>query len=442
MYDKSLKSDCKFQKLNGHDDKNLEKTDRNDNKLQLDKNQNPDYNNIINPKILNNLKNHSHSKRGSILRSPMRGSAEISEVKIIEEVLAVLKHSSNRVTSEGQIILNLNIKPFVSVLLNDLDCLLHDNNDIFNLDMDSLGNSLFLLMNYFFKTYNWDSLKIPESKFMNLVYNIQKNYNDNPYHNSIHAADTVNTCYYILEKLEVAKITNFTNLEKLILLLSAAAHDIDHPGNNNLFEINSRSLLALTYNDKSVLENYHLFLFFNFLNNDNMNIFCQFDLEEVKSLRKMFINNIIATDISNHKQDMKKLQEIANKYENSQENKETILYKKENKDFIITQLIHFADISNCTKPFNIYQKWVDKLFTEFFQQGDKEKELGLPVSMLCDRDKTVIPDTQVFFINAYLVDFTKTFETLYPKFQRFSEVLEINKKMWEDKKKEPYVIDS
>jgi hypothetical protein len=50
-------------------------------------------------------------------------------------------------------------------------------------------------------------------------------------------------------------------------LLSGAAHDMDHPGNNNWLEIKSRSKLATLYNDVSVLENHHAASFFFLVEN-------------------------------------------------------------------------------------------------------------------------------------------------------------------------------
>jgi hypothetical protein len=227
------------------------------------------------------------------------------------------------------------------------------------------------------------------------------------------------------------KDSSFTDLETLIILLSCASHDIDHPGRTNAFEINSRSILALTYNDKSVLENYHLFLFFNFLINTNMNIFGQFDLNEMKSIRKLFINNIIATDMMNHALDLKKLKEMV-----AQPTFEKT--KTENKEFIMSQVTHFCDISNGTKPMGIYENWVSRLFKEFFVQGDKEKEMGLPVSMLCDREKTAVPESQVFFINFFTKDLLSTLQVAYPKMECLQQTLESNRKEWEEKKGKPY----
>ena len=45
-------------------------------------------------------------------------------------------------------------------------------------------------------------------------------------------------------------------------LISGAAHDMDHPGTNNLYEIKCKSKLAHLYNDQSVLENHHAASFF------------------------------------------------------------------------------------------------------------------------------------------------------------------------------------
>lgn len=38
-------------------------------------------------------------------------------------------------------------------------------------------------------------------------------------------------------------------LELASLFISAAAHDVDHPGNNNVFETKTKSKIATLYND-------------------------------------------------------------------------------------------------------------------------------------------------------------------------------------------------
>jgi hypothetical protein len=57
------------------------------------------------------------------------------------------------------------------------------------------------------------------------------------------------------------------------LIISAAAHDVDHPGNNNLLEIKTKSKLATLYNDQSVLESHHAATFFFLIEDEGCNIF-------------------------------------------------------------------------------------------------------------------------------------------------------------------------
>jgi hypothetical protein len=65
-------------------------------------------------------------------------------------------------------------------------------------------------------------------------------------------------------------------------------------------------------------------------------------------------------------------------------------------------LVHCADLSNPTKPLEIYRKWVDRIMEEFFQQGDKEREHGLDISPMCDRHNATIEKTQVITLKPVL----------------------------------------
>ena len=62
--------------------------------------------------------------------------------------------------------------------------------------------------------------------------------------------------------------------------------------------------------------------------------------------------------------------------------------------------LHTADLGNLCKEIKFYNEWVDRLMNEFFNQGDKERKLGIkPISFLCDRFKVNIHSGQVGFIN-------------------------------------------
>ena len=61
-------------------------------------------------------------------------------------------------------------------------------------------------------------------------------------------------------------------------------------------------------------------------------------------------------------------------------------------------MIHAADLSNPTKPLELYKFWVDLISQEFFTQGDKEREIGSDISPMCEKYNATIEKTQVIVI--------------------------------------------
>ena len=78
----------------------------------------------------------------------------------------------------------------------------------------------------------------------------------------------------------------FTVLDFFSLFISAAGHDIDHPGNNNLYEVKTRSKLATLYNDVSVLENHHAASLFFILEDETCNIMSHLTYDQHNIARK------------------------------------------------------------------------------------------------------------------------------------------------------------
>ena len=58
-------------------------------------------------------------------------------------------------------------------------------------------------------------------------------------------------------------------------------------------------------------------------------------------------------------------------------------------------MVHCADLSNPTKPLDLYRRWVDLIMEEFFRQGDLERESNLDIGPLCDRHNVTIEKSQV-----------------------------------------------
>merc|ERR1711871_1029836 len=63
-------------------------------------------------------------------------------------------------------------------------------------------------------------------------------------------------------------------------------------------------------------------------------------------------------------------------------------------------MIKAGDLAHPTKPYSVHSKWSKRVVKEFYEQGDAERELGLPVSPLCDRKKgKSLAESQIGFIS-------------------------------------------
>ena len=109
---------------------------------------------------------------------------------------------------------------------------------------------------------------------------------DTPYHNSLHALDVLQTIYVYTFVTNICDLTHFNDLDILSILLSAMVHDLGHPGLNNNFHSCSLSDIAIQYNDKSVLENYHARSAFKTFKNEKFNI-----LKKLKNVEFRHVRN-------------------------------------------------------------------------------------------------------------------------------------------------------
>ena len=200
-----------------------------------------------------------------------------------------------------------------------------------------------------------------------------------------------------------------TPLDIMFTLISGAAHDIDHPGNNNLFEIKTRSKMALLYNDQAVLENHHCASLFFMLEDEKLNCLVNLSAKDKVDGRKMIVDNILATDNSKHGVLQGEIKGVAESPEDKQE------LSGKNKGLILKALVHAADIANPTRPFDIAKKWSIQIVKEFFNQGDKESALGLEISMLCDRHTTNFAKSQIGFANFMIMPYFSILHQMFPK---------------------------
>uniref|UniRef100_A0A3Q1K4B2 Phosphodiesterase n=1 Tax=Anabas testudineus TaxID=64144 RepID=A0A3Q1K4B2_ANATE len=274
------------------------------------------------------------------------------------------------------------------------------------------------------------SFKIPTDTFITFMMTLEDHYHaDVAYHNNIHAADVVQSTHVLLSTPALEAV--FTDLEILAALFASAIHDVDHPGVSNQFLINTNSELALMYNDSSVLENHHLAVGFKLLQEDNCDIFQNLSKKQRQSLRKMVIDMVLATDMSKH---MNLLADLKTMVETKKVTSLGVLLLDNYSDRIqvLQNMVHCADLSNPTKPLELYRQWTDRIMVEFFTQGDRERDRGMEISPMCDKHNASIEKNQVGFIDYIVHPLWETWADLvHPDAQEILDTLEDNREWYQ-----------
>ncbi|XP_015096523.2 3',5'-cyclic-AMP phosphodiesterase 4A isoform X1 [Vicugna pacos] len=289
------------------------------------------------------------------------------------------------------------------------------------------GRSLSCIMYTIFQERDLlKKFRIPVDTMVTYMLTLEDHYHpDVAYHNSLHAADVLQSTHVLLATPALDAV--FTDLEILAALFAAAIHDVDHPGVSNQFLINTNSELALMYNDESVLENHHLAVGFKLLQEDNCDIFQNLSKRQRQSLRKMVIDMVLATDMSKH---MTLLADLKTMVETKKVTSSGVLLLDNYSDRIqvLRNMVHCADLSNPTKPLELYRQWTDRIMAEFFQQGDRERERGMEISPMCDKHTASVEKSQVGFIDYIVHPLWETWADLvHPDAQDILDTLEDNR---------------
>jgi hypothetical protein len=327
-----------------------------------------------------------------------------SEFSNVTEQLKSSKYTYSPNENEDQTIINtIDIKIIEN--LNQSICSTAFN--IFDFFSTYKNSSFPILSRFILKSLNL----YPLINLFNLdsyISAIQDGYSKTPnYHNEIHGVDVAHTLYsFMVFSKDFENTFKFSKLDILSLILSGFCHDLGHPGYNNSFHINSLSTFAVKYNDKSVLENYHASEATRLLLLPENNILDCLEKADFNVFRKHFIECILATDMTLHvrtnsliKTKLSSLNIIRGK------NIETLIKEEnigETQQELMNFLLHTADIAHNSKPFEISFNWTVRLCDEFWNQGDTEKSMNLPISFLCDRDTADVPKSQIGFIKGII----------------------------------------
>ncbi|CAB4428041.1 unnamed protein product [Rhizophagus irregularis] len=327
--------------------------------------------------------------------------------------------------------------------------------DSHKLSEDDLMRCVVIIFEHAMELDELRELSISTDALHRFLLAIRQAYHDsNPYHNFTHAVDVLQAIFFFLCEMRLlpslfsagynrrGKSSNkqrccpndlLRDSDVFALLLASIGHDVGHPGVNNDFLIQSQTPLAQLYNDKSVLESFHVMTLFNLMQKYGFKIYeseppCETKYSE---FRKIVVNAILATDMQLHHKYVKDIKEQKSRFESVDFNPSQKL--EEEKNIIIGALIKCADISNTARPYHIAKSWSNVLLQEFTCQGDLERKLGLPVGPVND-GRVSQPDSQIGFIDFCAMPLFKSVSELIPEIGFTLNYLELNRKTWSDKK--------
>eukprot|EP00727_Mastigamoeba_balamuthi_P000053 m51a1_g10044 putative 3 5 -cyclic nucleotide phosphodiesterase family protein (825) ;mRNA; f:28007-30927 len=242
-----------------------------------------------------------------------------------------------------------------------------------------------------------DALEIPSQKLQRFLSIAVEGYNDVPYHNWQHAADVAQALHVLINLFQ--PLCNFSNVEVAAALA----------GENRFLE-QTKAKLAMRYNCVSTLENMHASQAMSLLlRDDTTNFISHLSNEGFWDFYRVVIGLVLATDMTQHVEIVSQLsaKATAGKFDWS---------SKTDRLFMLKVLIKFADVSNPVRPWDVCSFWANRVMEEFFLQGEREKDVGLPVSPFMDRSTTDIPRCQEAFIKYVVLPFAEQLERINPEF--------------------------
>lgn len=275
-------------------------------------------------------------------------------------------------------------------------------------------------------------------KFLNFSNCIRRGYNQVPYHNEKHGIDVAHTLFtYIYYAEEFEAKLKISKLDMMTLLVAGLCHDIGHPGYNNSFHINSLSSFAVSYNDKSVLENFHSAEATRILMEPDLNFLDCLEGSQFKRFRKQFIEAILATDMTFHAKvnSLVKNRLITNSIKGGVNIDKLVPSNDEMLEAhldLFNFLLHLADLSHNAKKFDVSLIWVNALCEEFWSQGDTERAMNLPISFNCDRATADVPKGQIGFLGFIILPSYEILIDIFPNLVFLKQNLEENIRKWKE----------
>eukprot|EP00163_Fabomonas_tropica_P015384 TRINITY_DN28178_c0_g1_i1.p1 TRINITY_DN28178_c0_g1~~TRINITY_DN28178_c0_g1_i1.p1 ORF type:complete len:896 (+),score=96.23 TRINITY_DN28178_c0_g1_i1:318-3005(+) len=270
-----------------------------------------------------------------------------------------------------------------------------------------------------------ESLGVHPKLFANYLHAADLGYRPLPYHNNIHGADVVHAMYYFL----CDQTFEATPIEALSLITASAIHDMDHPGLNNAYLINTSADLSVLYSDRSPLEAYHLACAFSLLQVPELDFTIDLDDDDRALFRKLMIEFVFATDMGYHFDILGDFRSLLS----SRGDEGLDMTSQSDRTAVMKMMMKAADLNNPSKSWKIHDQWTSRYFEETFRQGDLEHQAGITISPFMDRTRTTKARCETGFFSFIVVPFWEVFAATFSSATQVPmQQLDENFQQWKD----------
>nr|XP_029715287.1 dual 3',5'-cyclic-AMP and -GMP phosphodiesterase 11-like isoform X3 [Aedes albopictus]XP_029715288.1 dual 3',5'-cyclic-AMP and -GMP phosphodiesterase 11-like isoform X3 [Aedes albopictus] len=253
---------------------------------------------------------------------------------------------------------------------------------------------------------------------------VKKNYRNVTYHNWRHAFNVTQMMFAILTSTQWWKI--FGEIECLALIIACLCHDLDHRGTNNSFQIKASSPLAQLYST-STMEHHHFDQCLMIINSPGNQILLNMSSEDYSRVIKVLEDAILSTDLAVY---FRKRGPFLNLVK---PNTQMALWQTEEPRSLLRAMsMTVCDLAAITKPWEIERRVAELVSSEFFEQGDMERqELNItPIDIMNREKEDQLPMMQVGFIDSICLPIYEAFASLSDKLTPLVDGVKDNKSHW------------
>ncbi|XP_031352670.1 dual 3',5'-cyclic-AMP and -GMP phosphodiesterase 11 isoform X3 [Photinus pyralis] len=253
------------------------------------------------------------------------------------------------------------------------------------------------------------------------LLSVKKNYRNVTYHNWRHAFNVAQMMFSILTTTQWWSILG--EIECLALMIACLCHDLDHRGTNNSFQIKASSPLAQLYST-STMEHHHFDQCIMILNSPGNQLLSNVSSDEYTRVIKVLEEAILSTDLAVY---FRKRGAFFNVVEEGPH-----WGLEEHRDLLRAMLMTVCDLAAITKPWEVEKRVAELVSSEFFEQGDMEREeLNItPIDIMNREKEDQLPLMQVGFIDSICMPIYEAFAVLSDKLEILVDGVRINRDHW------------